>query len=179
VPSPYLFVRTPKAPEALSRAVEKEVNSLGREYSLGARTIEEKVNQALVEDRAIAMLSSFFAGLALLLASIGLYGLVSYSVSRRTREIGIRTALGAQRAAIIWQVLDEALMLVLVGVAVGIPFALGASRFIASMLFGISQGDLPTLAAVSLLLVASALVAGYVPARRASRTDPVIALRTE
>jgi ABC-type antimicrobial peptide transport system permease subunit len=180
-PGPWeqLFVRTHKTPEAVARAAESEVNSLGRDYSLGARTIDEEVSQALVEDRAIAMLSSFFGGLALLLASIGLYGLMSYSISRRTHEIGVRSALGAQRPTIIWLILREALALVLLGVAVGIPFALAASRLIASMLFGISPGDLPTIAAVLLLLVASALVAGYVPARRASNTDPVIALRTE
>jgi len=175
----YLFVRTRRSPEMLVRAVENEVNSLGRDYSLGARTIDEEVSQALVEDRAIAMLSSFFGGLALLLASIGLYGLMCYSVSRRTREIGVRAALGAQRTTVIWLVLREALALVLLGVAVGIPSALAASRLIASMLFGISPGDLPTIAAVSLLLLASALFAGYIPARRASRTDPVVALRTE
>jgi predicted permease len=178
-PCQQLFVRTGKAPEALARAIENEVNSLGRDYSLGARTIDQEVGQALVEDRAISMLSSFFGGLALLLASIGLYGLMSYSVSRRTREIGVRAALGAQRTTVIWLVLHEALALVLLGVAVGIPFALAASRLIASMLFEISPGDLPTIAAVSLLLLASALVAGYVPAVRASRTDPVVALRTE
>ncbi|MBO0911748.1 MAG: ABC transporter permease [Acidobacteria bacterium] len=174
-----LFVRTRTTPEALARVIENEVNSLGREYSLSARTIEEKVGQALVEDRVIAMLSSLFGALALLLASIGLYGLMSYSVSRRTREIGLRAALGAQRSTIIWLVLREALALVLLGVAVGIPFALAASRFIASMLFGISRGDLATIAAVSLLLLASALVAGYLPAWRASSADPVVALRTE
>jgi predicted permease len=180
-PGPWeqLFVRTRKAPEGLARAVEDEVNSLGRDYSWGARTIDQEVSQALVEDRAIAMLSSFFGGLALLLASIGLYGLMSYSVSRRTREIGVRAALGAQRTTMIWLVLEEALALVLLGVVVGIPFALSASRVIASMLFGISPADVLTIAVASLLLLASALVAGYVPARRASHTDPVVALRTE
>jgi len=172
-------VRTRNAPEALARAAENEINSLGRDYSLGAKTMHEEVSEALVEDRAIAMLSSFFGVLALLLASIGLYGLMSYSVSRRTREIGVRAALGAQRRAIIWLVLQEAVALVLVGVVVGIPFALAASRLISSMLFGISPADLLTIAAVSLLLLASALVAGYLPARQASGTDPVIALRTE
>jgi predicted permease len=180
-PGPWeqLFVRTHKTPEAVARAAESEVNSLGRDYSLGTRTIDEEVSQALVEDRVIAMLSSFFGGLALLLALIGLYGLMSYSISRRTREIGVRAALGAQRPTILWLILREALALVLLGVAVGIPFALAASRLIASMLFGISPGDLPTIAAVLLLLVGSALVAVYVPAQRASNTDPVIALRTE
>jgi ABC-type antimicrobial peptide transport system permease subunit len=159
--------------------VENAVISFGRDYFLSAKTMDEKIREALVEDRAMAMLSSFFSGLALLLALIGLYGLLSYSVSRRTREIGIRAALGAEQTTLIWLVLREALALVLLGIAVGIPSALAASRLITSMLFGISPDDLPTMAAVSLLLVAAALFAGYVPAMRASRTDPVVALRTE
>ena len=175
----FLFVRSRRAPERLARAVENEINSFGRDYSLGAKTIDDEVSQALVEDRAIAMLSSFFGGLALLLASIGLYGLMSYSVSRRTREIGIRVALGARQTTVIWLVLREALALVLLGVAVGIPSALAANRLIASMLFGISPGDLSTIATVSLLLLASALFAAYVPARRATKVDPMVALRYE
>jgi hypothetical protein len=178
-PWEHLFVRTRKAPEALVKAVESEVNSFGRDYSLGAKTLDEEVSQALVEDRAIAILSSFFGGLALLLASIGLYGLTSYSVSRRTREIGIRATLGAQQTTIIWLVLREALALVLLGLAVGIPSAVAASRLIASMLFGISPGDPTTTAAVSLLLLGSALFAGCVPARRATKVDPMVALRYE
>jgi len=175
----YLFVRTRRAPGTLAQVVENEINSLGRDYVLGASTVDEEVSQSLVEDRAVAMLSSFFGGLALLLASIGLYGLMSYSVSRRTREIGIRAALGARRTNLVWLVLREALALVLVGLAIGIPAALAANRLIASMLFGVSPGDLPTVAAVSLLLFASAAFAGYLPARRASRTDPMVALRYE
>lgn len=175
----YLFLRTRKSPEALTRRVENEVNFFGRDYFLSAKTMDEKIRLALVEDRAIAVLSGFFSGLALLLALIGLYGLMSYSVSRRTREIGIRAALGAEQTALIWLVLREALALVLLGIAVGIPSALAASRLITSMLFGISPGDLQTIAAVSFLLLASALFAGCVPAVRASRTNPVVALRTE
>jgi ABC-type antimicrobial peptide transport system permease subunit len=159
--------------------VENEINSLGRDSVLGAKTIDEEVGQVLVEDLAIAMLSSFFSGLALLLASIGLYGLMSYSVSYRTREIGIRAALGAWRTGLVWLALREALALVLLGVIVGIPSALAPNRLTASMLFGVSQDNLPTVAAVSLLLFASALFAGYIPARRASRVDPMVALRYE
>ena len=174
-----LLVRTRLAPETLARSVGNAIESLGHEYPLRTKTIAQEVSQALVEDRVIAMLSGFFAALALLLASVGLYGLMSYAVTHRTREIGIRVAFGAQRPTVLWLVLREALALGLFGIALGIPCALAASQLIASMLFGISPGDLPTIAAVSLSLLAVALFAGYLPARRASRIDPMVALRTE
>jgi len=174
-----LFVRTRETPEALARTVGHEIESLGHEYPLGTKTIAQEVSQALVEDHVIAMLSGFFAALALLLASVGLYGVMSYVVTHRTREIGIRVALGAQRGTVLWLVLREALALGLFGIALGIPCALAASQLISSMLFGISSGDLPTIASVSLLLLAVGLFAGYLPARRASRIDPMVALRTE
>ncbi|PYU57299.1 MAG: hypothetical protein DMG55_20855 [Acidobacteria bacterium] len=133
----------------------------------------------LVEERVTAMLSGFFATLALLLASIGLYGLMSYAVTCRTREIGIRVAVGAQRKNVLWIVLRETLALTSVGVVIGILCALAASRLVASMLFGLSPNDLPTIGGVSLLLLIVALLAGYLPARRASGIDPMVALRTE
>jgi predicted permease len=174
-----LFVRTREAPEALARTVGHEIESLGREYPLSTKTVAQQINQALVEDRVIAMLSSFFGALALLLASVGLYGLMSYAVTRRTREIGIRMTLGAQPLSVLWAALREGLALSLLGIGLGIPCALAASRLIASMLFGLSPHDPATLAAVSLLLLIVALFAGYLPARRASRTDPMAALRME
>jgi predicted permease len=174
-----LFVRTRGAPEALARVVGHEIESLGHEYPLSTKTVAEAINQALVEDRVIAMLSSFFAALALLLASLGLYGLMSYAVTRRSREIGIRMTLGAPPGSVLWAVLREALALALFGIGLGIPCALASSRFIASMLFGLSSHDLSTLAAVALLLLMVALFAGYWPARRASRIDPMAAVRTE
>ncbi len=125
------------------------------------------------------MLSAFFAALALLLASIGLYGLMSYTVTRRTREIGIRVAVGAQRQNVLWLVLRETLTLALLGIAIGIPSALAATRLIAKMLFGLSPTDVPTITVVSLLLLLVALFAGYLPARRASAIDPIVALRAE
>jgi len=125
------------------------------------------------------LLSSFFAALALLLASIGLYGLMSYGVTRRTREIGVRVALGAQSGSVRWMVLRETLALTLFGISIGIPSGLAGSRLIASMLFGLSSSDLSTIVTACLLLLAVAFVAGYVPARRASSIDPILALRTE
>jgi predicted permease len=174
-----LFVRTREAPETLAKAVGIGIESLGHEYPLSTKTIPQKVSQALVEERVIALLSSFFAALALLLASIGLYGLMSYAVTQRTREIGIRMTLGARPATVLGVVLREVLALALVGLGLGIPCALAASRLLASTLFGLSPHDAPTLAGVAILLLMVALVAGYLPARRAAHIDPMAAVRTE
>jgi predicted permease len=174
-----LIVRTNEFPEALEKTVGHEIESLGHEYALSTKTIPQVISQELMEERVTAMLSGFFAALALLLASIGLYGLMSYTVTRRTREIGIRVAVGAQRRNVLWLVLRETLGLALLGIAIGIPTALAATRLIATMLFGLSPSDLPTITAVSLLLLLVALFAGYLPARRASSIDPCVALRTE
>jgi predicted permease len=174
-----LLVRTSGPPEALAKTVGTEIESLGHEYALETKTIQQTTSRILTEERVTAMLSGFFAVLALLLASIGLYGLMSYTVTRRTREIGVRVAVGAQRQNVLWLVLRETLALALLGVAIGIPSALAATRLIATMLFGLTPSDLPTIAAVSLLLLLVALFAGYLPARRASTIDPIVALRTD
>ena len=172
-------MRTKESPERLAKAVSQEIESLGREYSFWTVTIAEAMSQQLAQERVIATLSGFFAVLAVLLGCIGLYGLTSYTVTRRTREIGIRLALGAQRRSVLWMVLREALVLALFGIAIGIPSALMATRFITSMLFGISPSDLQTITVVSLLLLLVALFAGFLPERRASGVDPAVALRTE
>ena len=174
-----LVVRTQQSPEALTKTVTHAIDSLGREYALRTRTVAQTIDAELVEERVTAMLSGFFAALALLLASIGLYGLMSYTVTRRTREIGIRVAVGAQPENVRWLVLRETLTLALFGIAIGIPSALAATRLIAKMLFGLSPSDLPTIVAVALILLLVALFAGYLPARRASAIDPIVALRTE
>jgi ABC-type antimicrobial peptide transport system permease subunit len=122
---------------------------------------------------------SFFGGLALLLASIGLYGTISYAVSRRTGEIGIRMALGARSRDVLWMVLRESLLLVLIGAIIGIPTALAAGRLVAALLFGVSPTDPATLAIATLLLTVVAVLAAWLPARRASRLDPMSALRYE
>jgi predicted permease len=174
-----LLVRTKESPEALEKTIGQEVESLGHEYVLRTRTVSQTIDAELVEERVTAMLSGFFAALALLLASIGLYGLMSYTVTRRTREIGIRVAVGAQRENVLWLVLRETLALAMIGLAIGIPCAVAACRLISTMLFGLSPSDLPTIAAVSILLLVVALLAGYLPARRASTIDPIVALRTD
>ena len=141
------------------------------------------MNAALVQQRLIAMLSTVFGGLALLLACVGLYGLLAFSLVQRTGEIGIRMALGARRADVVWLVVKEALMLVLVGIAVGVPAALLVARLassqISGLLFGMKATDPTTLAVACVILAAVAVLAAYLPARRASRVDPMVALRAE
>lgn len=131
----------------------------------------------------MARLSSFFGALALVLAlvlaCIGLYGLLSYEVARRTREIGIRVALGAQTRDLLRVVVGQGILLVLIGAAIGIAAALGVTRFLAAMLFGLNANDPVTFIGVAVLLTLVALLACYIPARRAMRVDPLVALRYE
>jgi predicted permease len=173
-----LFVRA-QNPAGIAKAVEREIQSLGREYAVSTKTLAETSDRALAEDRATALLSSMFAGLALLLAGIGLFGLMSYTVTRRTREIGIRMALGSQQAAILRLVLGESLMLAVTGVAIGAPCALAATRLIAHVLFGVEPRDPMTFAIVASALLAIGAASGFWPARRAMKTDPMIALRCD
>ena len=133
----------------------------------------------MVEDRATAMLSSLFAALALSLAGIGLFGLMSYTVAKRTREIGIRMAMGAQRTAILQLVLVQSLLLSAAGVMIGTPCAFAATRLVAHMLFGVGPDDPLTFAIAGIALLAVGAVAGYWPARGAMKIDPMAALRWE
>lgn len=174
-----LIVHTKEPPERLAKTVGHEIESLGREYPFWTGTVAEVMSRQLAKERVTAMFSGFFAFLAVLHACVGLYGLTSFTVTRRTREIGIRVALGAKRVTVLWIVVRETLVLALFGIAIGIPSALVATRFIASMLFGISASDLPTIIGVSLLLLLVALFAGFLAARRAYSVDPMVALRTE
>ena len=129
--------------------------------------------------RSSAWLVGSFAAMALLLGVVGLYGVIAYSVSQRTREIGIRMALGAQRWSVHQMVLREAGWLATTGIAIGAVCSLAATRLLRGLLFGIHPWDLPTLAGVAAVLGVSALLASYIPARRAASVDPVVALRTE
>lgn len=142
-------------------------------------TLSRQVAESFEEERMIATLSGLFGLLALLLALTGLFGVLSHTVARRTKEIGIRMALGAERGDILWMVLRETLVMVVIGLAIGVPAALAASQLIASSLYGIKPYDPFTLAAAALVLTGVAALAGSFPARRASRVDPMVALRYE
>jgi ABC-type antimicrobial peptide transport system permease subunit len=139
----------------------------------------EQVNRSLAGQTLIARLSTFFGVLAAFLACIGIYGLMSYAVTRRTNEIGIRMALGAERSGVLWMVMRESLTLVAVGVAIGIPAALAAGRLVSSVLYDTKATDPVTITASALVMIAVAALAGYLPARRAAKVDPMVALRYE
>jgi ABC-type antimicrobial peptide transport system permease subunit len=142
-------------------------------------TMDELVSQSLTSSRMITKLSGLFGALAALLACIGIYGIMAYAVAGRTNEIGIRMALGAQGGEVMWLVLRGSLLLVAIGVAAGLPLVIGAAKLISSQLFGLTAADPVTLVAATALMISVAMLAGYIPARRASRIDPLVALRYE
>jgi ABC-type antimicrobial peptide transport system permease subunit len=142
-------------------------------------TLQQQIDEAFGRERLIAMMASFFGALALLLSAIGLYGLLSSSVTQRTGEMGVRLALGARQVTVQWMILREAFSLLAVGVVLGGALLYAAVRFIQSMLYRISAFDPATLLAAIALLAAVAFVAAFLPALRASRVDPMVALRYE
>jgi predicted permease len=174
----YLGVRsTRQPPQQLTRAVSAAILAVNRDIVLKARPIGDEVRDAVAQDRIVAELSGFFGGLALLLAGLGLYGVTSYAVARRRAEIGIRVALGAAPSGVVRLVLARATMLVAIGVAIGATFSWWASKFAATLLFGLEPRDLPTLIGAAATLGAVGTLAAWLPARRASRLDPAEVLR--
>lgn len=183
VPEPgqvVLEVRTSGTAASAIASVTSQIRSVDAHIPIPfVSTLDNRVTQSALNHIAFAKLSAFFAGLALLLACIGLYGLMSFSVAGRTREIGVRMALGSQRSEVVRLVLREAMVLVGLGLGIGIPLSLASSRFLHSFLFGINGTDPISLLLVILLLGVVAAVAGFLPARRASQVDPNVALRYE
>ena len=175
-----VYLRTAYDPDQVMPAVRAKVRELDANLPIyDMRTTEAQLNNTLSNERMIASLSTVFGFLATLLAAIGLYGVMAYSVAQRKREIGIRMALGAEPARVIRMVMGDVLLLVAIGVAVGVPAALALMRMLASQLYGLSSHDPFTLALATVGLGAVACAAGYLPAFRASRLDPVVALRHE
>jgi predicted permease len=175
-----VYVRTTLAPEQFFAAVRAKVRALDSNLPMYAiTTLDEQVSNSLLVERLIASLSMVFGFLATLLAVIGLYGVMAYTVTRRTREIGIRMALGAFQKHVIWMVMREALTLVAVGIALGLGAAFALTRLVQAQLYGITASDPATLVVATIGLTAVACMAGYIPAYRASRVDAMDALRYE
>jgi len=175
-----MYVRTSSRPDAAFGAIREAMRQLDPNIPLvRPRTMESQIDQSLLNERLIAILSTAFGALATLLAVVGLYGVMAYTVARRTREIGVRMALGAVQGDVVWLVMREVLLLVGTGVAFGLVAAWGLNRLVSSQLYGIAATDPLTIAGAAAVLAAVAMLAGYLPARRATRVNPVLALRYE
>jgi len=174
------YVRTHLDSEQMFAAITRVVKTLDPGVAAyGMRTVESQLDQTLLTERLIAMMSAGFGTLATVLASIGLYGVMAFVVARRTKEIGVRMALGAKRGNVVWLVMREVLVLLGLGLIVGIPAALGLGRFVSAQLYGVEAND-PWVAGFAVVLLSLvAALAGWIPARRASRVDPLVALHYE
>jgi putative ABC transport system permease protein len=176
---PSFEIRTSTPPATIVKSAAEVFTSLNGSISLSFRTLEEQVNGSLRQDQLLATLSGFFGGLALLLAMIGLYGVLAYMVTQRRKEIGIRMALGAGKSSIVALIMRDVSILLAVGVIVGVGISLWAAHFIQKMLFNLNPRDVRTIIFSVAVLSVVALLAGYLPARRAARLDPNIILRDE
>jgi ABC-type lipoprotein release transport system permease subunit len=173
-------IRTTGDPAALIPAVRLAVAAHDSNLPIDEVTpLARLMRQSIREERLLARLASVFGGVAMLLAGIGLYGVISYAVTRRSNEIGLRVALGAQRGSVIRMVLRDAMLLVGIGMGVGVPLTLAASRVIRSQLYGISATDPAAFIVALVVLMVGAMLAALLPAIRASKVEPVVALRAE
>jgi len=179
-PAMTLVVRSARNPTNLAADLRAVIRSVDPDQPIGSfRTMANISADFVAPQRVTMLIAGLFAALALILAMVGLYGVISYSVAQRGHEFGIRMALGADQRDILKLVVGQGTKLVLVGVGVGILGALALTRFVSSLLYGVKPTDPPTFFAVSLALVAVALLASYIPARRATKVDPLVALRYE
>jgi predicted permease len=179
-PQAGVVLRSAGSPFGMVGAVHEAIVKLNRQNVMyEARTMEAIIAESLAARRFSMILLGIFATLALLLSSIGIYGVISYVVGQRTREIGIRIALGAQRSTVLWLMLGEGMKMAMAGVVVGIVAAAGLTRLMSQLIYGVSAADPVTFAGVIIVLTTVAFAACYVPARRAMHVDPMVALRYE
>jgi predicted permease len=177
---PTILVRTQIPPTALLTTIYRDLRNIGPSIAVTEmHTLRQQIDDSIFEQRMLAALGGFFGILALVLAAVGLYGVVAYGTARRTGEIGIRIALGAPRAQVVWMILRDSLVLVALGLALGLPAALAAARAVESVLFGIQPADPVTFAATAAILAAIGLAAAFLPARRAATLEPSQVLRHE
>jgi predicted permease len=173
-------VRVSGNPATTASAIRHAIAEVNPNVPITAvETLEERVDDSIVYPRLVAQVSGFFGILAVFLACIGIYGLMSFAVNRRTNEIGIRMALGAAQTDVLRMVMGDVLILAAIGVVIGVPLAMMSDRWAASLLFGIKPTDPLTIVASTTLLLGIACLAGYMPARRAAKVDPMVALRYE
>jgi putative ABC transport system permease protein len=173
-------VRTGSDPEAMTSAVRAAMQEIDKDLPVyNIKTVNDVISESVAPRRLNMLLLGIFAGLALVLAAVGIYGVISYSVSQRTREIGIRMALGASHTSVLRLVVGEGMILAVIGVTIGVVASFFLTRLMSTLLFGVSTTDPITFVAISLLLTGVSIVASLVPARRATRVDPMVALRYE
>jgi predicted permease len=175
----FLVARVAGPPEPVVSMIRREIQAVDKNLVIDIHISSQLLDHSLFPERLLAKLSSFFALLALLLSCIGLYGVMSYDVASRTREIGVRMALGAQRRDVVGLVLRETMLMVVIGVIIGLGAALASTRLLTRLLYGLTPNDPLTIALAGMLLLTVAALAGYLPARRAARVDPMVALRQD
>ncbi len=174
-----ILIRSTAPLANLTSSVKATIAEINPEIGIAFQVFETQIQNSLLRERLMATLSGFFGILALALACIGLYGILSYGVASRTKEIGIRIALGAERNSVVWLVMREALLLALIGVAIGLPAVLGAVGLVESLLYGVKPADPALISLAVLMMIVVAALAAYIPARRATKVDPMTALRYE
>ena len=178
-PGGQFLIRSSLSQTEIVSSVRGVLGEINPSIAVSFQGFKPMIDESIRRERLIATLSGIFGVLALVLACIGLYGILSYGVASRTNEIGIRMALGAKRRDVLWLILREAVWLVLIGVAVGLPAIMAVTQTVATLLYGLNANDPTSLGLGAIVMVAVALGAGYIPARRATRLDPMVALRYE